>query len=204
VSVIPIVLHGSDLRVLVVGGGPVADRKVCALLAGGASIRIVAPEVCDSLRELAADQRERVHIERRGFLEADIGDALLVIAATDDPEVNARVIRAARSLGRLVNVADDAAAGDCSLPAVHRAGALHIAVYAGGLPVAAARIRDAIGERFDGRYGAAIEALSVVRRTLLGRGDRSAWHRVAEELIGERFCDDVEGGRLTPELGAWR
>lgn len=197
-SVLPLMVHGAALEALVVGGGRVAARKTATLLDAGARVRLVAPEIDPSLRALALTETT-LRLEARPWAEDDIGDAQLVVAATSDPSVNARVVAAARARARLVNAADDASAGTFTLPAVHRAGEMVIAVYAGGVPTAAVRIRDAVAKRFDARYAAALATLSAMRRQLLERGEREGWRRVVEERVSERFCDEVDAGRFAEE-----
>lgn len=199
----PIVLDGEAIAALVVGGGRVAERKARALLAAGARVRVVAPNVSDSLRE-AASADARCTIVERGYERADIADATLVFAATDQREVNARVAADARLAGLLVNVADDGSLGDFVTPASHDSGALLIAVATGGVPGAAVRIRDAVAERFDDRYADALAQLGKLRSTLLESGDREGWKKAAAVLLDDDFCARVESGALGEELSAWR
>jgi siroheme synthase (precorrin-2 oxidase/ferrochelatase) len=98
----------------------------------------------------------------------------------------------------LVNVSDAPAEGDWVTVATHRAGPMVIGVSAGGVPSAAARIRDAIGERFDARYGEALAALARLRQ----RG--SEWSAAEAALIGPDFCQQVERGELVTLVAAWR
>jgi len=202
VSGYPLVLDGKQIAALIVGGGRVAERKARSLLASGASVRVVAPACTAALHALAASE-ERLTLVERGYVSGDVGDALLVIAATDDADVNQCVARDAHALGRLVNVADDPAAGNCMTVASHRSGDLLIAVSAGGVPAAAARIRDCLAERFDERYAAAVGALQGLRRTLLARGEREAWRRALDALVPEHFCDAVERGAFPDEVARW-
>lgn len=198
----PVVLAGEAIEALVVGGGAVAERKARAVLAAGGAVRVVAPAVAPGLRALADDGGRLVLVER-AYRTGDIGDAILVFAATDDAGVNARVAADARAARRLVNVVDDPDGGDFITVALHRAGDVVIAVSAGGVPTAAARIRDAIAERFDDRYAAAVSALATLRRRLLDGGQRAEWQRAAEALVTDGFCARVESGRLTDEVRAW-
>jgi precorrin-2 dehydrogenase/sirohydrochlorin ferrochelatase len=199
-----VLLEGERIAALVVGGGRVAERKARALLASGASVRVVAPTITAGLRELAG-QTERLTLIARAYTPGDVDDALLVIAATDDAGVNRCVARDAREGGaRLVNVADDPEAGNVVTVATHRAGELVIGVSAGGVPAAAARIRDRLAARFDERYATAVEALAGLRRTLLARGDREGGRRALDALVTDRFCDTVEQGTFADEVARWR
>jgi precorrin-2 dehydrogenase/sirohydrochlorin ferrochelatase len=128
----------------------------------------------------------------------------LVIAATDDPRVNAAVAADARAAGCLVNVVDHPETGDFITPAVHRCGDVVVAVTTGGVPNAAARIRDAIGERIDSRYAGVVHDLAVLRERLIGAGERDRWSEAAASLVGEDFCDRVEAGDLAARIVEWR
>jgi precorrin-2 dehydrogenase/sirohydrochlorin ferrochelatase len=200
---LPLVLDGRSVSALVVGGGTVAERRVRGLLAGGARVRVVALTVRPSLAALAAEG-QRLTIVEGPYDTRVIDDAMLVVAATDDSVLNRRIALDAREQRRLVTVADAPEEGNCITPAVHRAGSLLVAVSAGGVPAAAARVRDAIAARFDERYGAAMNELRALRQRLLATGDRSRWQHASDALIGEEFCDSVERGSLSDRMSAWR
>jgi siroheme synthase-like protein len=203
VSAYPVVLDGASIDAVIVGGGAVAARKARSLLAAGARVRIIAPHPSAEVRALASAEGQCTLIER-SYAPGDLDRATFVVAATDQRDVNARVAADARQAGRLVNVADDPAAGNCVTVAVHRAGDLVIGVTAGGVPTVAARIRDAIAARFDDRYADAVRALGALRARLLAAGDREGWRRAREALITERFCAQVEAGVFTDEVATWR
>lgn len=194
-------LHGEAIRALVIGGGRVAARKAKSLLDAGATVYVVAPQIGNEFTSLDA---AGLTISRRPFSENDLGKVNLVIAATDDRALNARIARLANRANRLVSVADVPAEGSFISMATHRAGDLVIGVSAGGVPRAAARIRDAIAARFDARYARAINVLRTRRRGLLDSGRRADWDRATSELVDERFCARVESGSLAAEADAWR
>lgn len=201
-SALPLVVEGSAVRALVVGGGPVAARKARTLAASGAGVRVVASSVGAELRDLAAALP--IVLVERPYRRGDVGDATIVVAATSSREVNAAVAAEARALGRLVNVADAPAEGNFVTAAVHRAGDLVISVSAGGVPGAALRVRDAIAERFDDRYAAAVEALGRLRRRALDAGGAAAWRAEADALVGADFCAAVESGAFERRVAGWR
>jgi precorrin-2 dehydrogenase/sirohydrochlorin ferrochelatase len=202
VSAYPLVLQGSEVSALVVGGGSVATRKARGLAETGARVRVVAPRVSAELRD-ASRGNPSVSIEERPYESGDVGDALVVVAATDSRDVNARVAADAKALHRLVNVADAPEEGNCSTVATHRAGDLLIAVSAGGVPAAAARVRDCLAERFDGRYAAAVAALGALRSRVLRDRGAAAWRRAAGALAGADFCTTVEDGTFAERVATW-
>ena len=201
-SAYPLMLDGARLEALVVGGGAVATRKVRGLLDAGARVRVVAPEVSDDLAALEG-AGQGLTVERRAYATGDAGRAQLVIAATDRREVNALVAADALALGRLVNVADAPEEGNCTTAATHRAGELTVAVTAGGVPAAAARVRDLVATRLDARYAEALERLAVLRRRVLAERGSAAWRAVVDDVVGEDFCPAVESGVVLERVAAW-
>jgi len=203
VSAYPIVLEGTAISALVVGGGRVAERKVRALIEAGAQVHVVAPLVSDQIQSIAATS-DHLRITRQRYATEHISGVTLVIAATDDPAVNALVRADARAAGRLVNVVDAPDTGDFISPAVHQCGEIVVAVSAGGVPRAAARIRDSIARTIDARYASAIGDLAELRRSLIARGDRDRWGTAAAALLGDDFCERVESGELAAGIEQWR
>jgi siroheme synthase-like protein len=200
-SRVAIVVHADHVRVLVVGGGPVAERKALAFAERGATVRVVARRATERLRDAAT--HGDLNLTLRDYGAGDIADAELVVAATNEREVNARIANDARAAHRLCNVADRADEGTFSSVAQHTTGALLVAVGANGAPAAARRVLDAITSRFDDRYGAALEAIRQLRERLLENDDRSAWESASADLLGADFCNRVEDGRLVSEAREW-
>jgi uroporphyrin-III C-methyltransferase/precorrin-2 dehydrogenase/sirohydrochlorin ferrochelatase len=120
----------------------VAQRRVPALLAAGADVLLVAPEVTPTLEDLAA--RGRIRWERRPYEPADLHEAWLVQACTKDGKVNAEVAADAQARRIWCVRADDALAAAAWTPASGRVGEITVGVHAGGDPRRAAGIRDAI------------------------------------------------------------
>ena len=197
----PIALHGERLSAVVVGGGSVGTRKALALAQSGAQVLVVSPNVTPEL-EAAARARE-LTIVREAYSVEHLGRSTLVVAATDSREVNARIAVDAHASGKLVNITDYPDEGNFHTMAVHRSGDVTIAVSSGGVPGAAARIRDAIAERFDGRYERAVSALRGLRSRLLASGD-DQWREAAPKLVGDDFCSSVEDGSLADKVDSWR
>ena len=208
-SAFPLMIDGSRLRALVVGGGPVGERKTAALLVAGARVRVIAPEITPGLAEAERSQQApsdapSLTIVRRQYQRGDIADAMIVVAATASPYVNAQVAADAEALNRLVNVVDGSSRGNCATAATHRSGDLLIAVSTGRAPGVAARIRDDLAARFDGRYDAAIQAITALRSRLLSEGRPADWRRAADELLDGDFCTRVESGDFVSRVVEWR
>jgi siroheme synthase-like protein len=201
VSDFPIALHGERISAVVIGGGSVGTRKALALASAGVRVRIVSPDVTAELNEAQRDGR--VDIDRREYAAPCIEAATLVVAATDSRETNARIAVDAHSLGKLVNISDFPDEGNFHTMALHRSGDVTIAVSAGGVPGAAARIRDAIAERFDGRYERAISALRGLRSRLIADGEER-WRDAAPKLLAADFCRSVEDGSFSERVNSWQ
>jgi len=128
-------------RVLVVGAGEVALEKVQGLLAAGAAVTVVAPQITPALAELD------VTLVRRGYRADDLDGAFLVVAATSATSVNRRVFRDAEARCLLCNVVDVPELCSFILPAVHRQEPIAVAVSTGGAsPALAQHLRDRIAE----------------------------------------------------------
>jgi precorrin-2 dehydrogenase/sirohydrochlorin ferrochelatase len=173
----PVCLEMAERRCLVVGGGPVAERKVAGLLDAGARLTVVSPSATDRLREWA--RTDRIRLRLREYAASDLAGHSVVFVATDDGLVNAEVARDARAAGVLLNAADDPARCDFILPAVLRRGELTVAVSTGGVSPALARsVRDELGAYLDREdYAALARVAADVRRTLRDRGTPAPWER---------------------------
>ena len=197
----PIALHGERLTAVVIGGGSVGTRKALALVEAGARVRVVSPDVTPALAE--AERARRLSVVRESYRAGQLDESTLVIAATDSREVNAQIAVDAHKQGKLVNITDFPDEGNFHTMALHRSGDVTIAVSAGGVPGAAARIRDAIAKRFDARYGRAVSALRGLRSRLIAGGDER-WRDAAPKLIADDFCSSVEDGSFTEKVDTWR
>ena len=137
----PLLLDVSGRRVVVVGGGAVASRRVSALVAAGADVTLVATVV-------SADVSGAVVFERE-FAADDLDEAWLAFACTDVPHVNAAVAAAAEQRGIFCVRADDATSGSARTPAVLRRDGMTVAITGGDDPLRAVALRDAISVALD-------------------------------------------------------
>lgn len=176
---------------LVVGGGNVAVRKVGGLVAADADVTVVAPAIDP---RLSVDRRVRCAV--RGYRSGEVASYWLVIACTDDPEVNAQVFREAEDAGVWANSADDPANCAFTLPAVARQGHLQVTVStAGRSPALATWLRRRFENEFDERYLDLLDVLADVRaeaRSELGTSEIRGW----TEALDNGVFDLVMTGRL--------
>jgi siroheme synthase-like protein len=200
-SYYPVALDLQGRRCVVVGGGPVAGRKVTGLVEAGAAVIVVAPQVCPALDAVALVQE--VELRRRPFTDTDLDDAFLVIVATDDPAVNRQVVEEARQRRVLVNAADDPANCDFILPAIVRRGEVQIAATTGGRSPALARhLRERLEALIPAAYGELAGILGAIRSEMHRDGvavDSEAWQRAIDDAL-----DLVEAGRAAEAANTLR
>lgn len=202
-------LRLSGRRVVVVGGGHVAQRRVPQLIAVGADVHVVSPEVTPAIEGLVGSGEITWH--GRGFDEADLDGSWYVIAATDDRDVNERVSVAAEERRIFCVRSDDAARASAWTPAVGRHAGVTVAVLGQREPQRSAAVRDEILEGLrEGRIvarhqrdrspGVVLvgggpgdpELMSVAGRKALMEADVVVADRLApRELLGE-LPPDVE------------
>jgi len=156
-------------RVVVVGGGHVAQRRIPALIAAGADIEVVSPHVTPAIEGMLGSGELRW--TERGFEDADLDGAWYVVCATGDPDVNEAVSAAAEERRVFCVRADDALAATAWTPAVGRHGGASIAVLSNREPRRSAALRDAIlGALADGSLDARHDRPRTPGVTLVGGG----------------------------------
>lgn len=191
-------LRLSGRRVLVVGGGRVAQRRVPALLEAGALVTIVSTSVTHALDDLIATGR--VVWEARPYQVGDVDGAWLVQACTDDRAVNTAVAAEAEAKRIWCVRADDKDASAAWTPAGGRVGEIGVAITAGGDPRRAAGIRDAVVEALrDGTVDARRNRTKPVGVALVGGGpgDPGLITVRGRQLLAQ--ADVVVADRLAPQ-----
>src|SRR5580658_4727462 len=162
VSMLTISLRPNGRRAGVIGGGIVAARKAESLAEAGFRISVVADRIGDRLRDFLGANSGTC--TQRRYEPGDLDGAELVVAATDDDEVNARVVADARAARILVCDASSPDRGDFTMPATFRVGDLTISAdSAGGSPAFSKRIVRELSAQFGPEYGDALLALRRMR-----------------------------------------
>lgn len=184
----PVGLVVAGRRVLVVGGGRVAAEKIRNLVACGADVHVVATTVGDDVRTLG------VTIEERAYRRGEAADYRLVVAATDDHDVNRAVHDDAEAAGVWVNAADDPDNCTFTLPAVLRRGPVTVAVATGGhSPALAGWLRD----RLAGEVGPEYEVLAEVLAEARASGATAGWSRDDwRNILDSGILDHIKAGRI--------
>jgi precorrin-2 dehydrogenase / sirohydrochlorin ferrochelatase len=149
-------------RCAVVGGGDIGLEKVEGLLACGGDVVLIAPEAIDELAALADEGS--IAWERRTYEPADLEGTFIVIAATDDTDVNIRIYEDAERRAMLVNVVDVPPLCNFILPAIVRQGSMAIAISTqGASPALAKRMKREITDQFGPAYAELAVILNEVR-----------------------------------------
>ncbi|MCU1491679.1 MAG: putative precorrin-2 dehydrogenase [Acidimicrobiaceae bacterium] len=196
----PVALLLEGRPCLVVGGGAVAQRKVEGLLAAGAEVTVVAPEVAEGLRSLP------VRLVERAYAPGDVEGHQLVVTATGRKEIDRLVHAEAEAAGRFVNAADDPEGCSFYLPAVLRRGAVSVAVSTDGYsPVLAGVLRDRVAAILGEEIETTARLLGDARARLHAEGRSTEglpWRPLAEELLalGEAGLGEE---RMTIAVESW-
>jgi precorrin-2 dehydrogenase len=178
-------------RCVVVGGGDIGLEKVEGLLACDGDVTLVAPDAIDPLREMASEGS--IRWEQREYDPADLEGTFMVIAATDDSEINIGIYEDAEKRAMLVNVVDVPPLCNFILPAIVRTGPLAIAIStAGASPALAKRMKRQIAEEYGEPYARLAILLNEVRGWAKGTLPTYQDRKVFFESIVNGEPDPVE------------
>jgi len=151
---------------VVVGAGAVAMRKAQALLAAGARLVIVAEHIENKLTALWKGTNPELIKSR--YSKDYIAEAVLVIAATNNPELNKRIYKDCQELEILCNVVDDPELCDFFVPAVVKRGDLQIAIGTEGhCPAYAGHLRKKLEQTFTNKHGEFLAGLETLRKRII-------------------------------------
>lgn len=154
----PLNLDIENKSCVVIGGGEVAFRKICGLLEAGAKVKVIAPKICAGVEELF--NRGEISWTRKNFSADLLGDEIILIAATDNPEVNQRAAQAGKFL---VNVVDGG--GNFNVPSSIRRGDLLLTVSTGAnSPAFSKFIRQMLEAELGENFDAGLKIISDKRR----------------------------------------
>lgn len=202
---VPLFVDLTGRLCVVVGGGALAERRVRTLLAGGATVRVIAPSLSAGLIALA--DTDTIAITPRAYRAGDVAGAFLVATATDDAEVDAAVAADARDAGCLFNAGSDVVEGDTLIPAEVRRGRLRVAITScGASPTLSGTIRRRVEEQFGPEWEAYLDALADVRllaREVIADSDerRAVLHLAADHELMRHVIDGAAKGPA--ELLTW-
>ena len=194
-DLLPIFLNIKKQKCVVVGGGEVAFRKASLLLRAGANLTIIAVSVEEQLRQLCS-QHDATVIEK-AFEKSDLEGSTLVVAATDDTQVNERVSVAATSLSIPVNVVDQPHLCSFIMPSIVDRSPIVIAISSGGSsPVLTRKLKELNETMIPGRIDKLAELLGSYRgRVKAGIEDFSGRLRFWESVLDSEIPELVYSGQ---------
>ncbi|MDF0531606.1 uroporphyrinogen-III C-methyltransferase [Tsukamurella sp. 8F] len=189
-------LVGLDLRgrrVVLVGGGSVVQRRLPLLLAAGAEVHVIAPVVTP-----AVESTEGITLTLREYADGDLAGAWYVLAATDDPDVNVRVLAEAEAQRTFCVRADLAREGTAVTPATASVGGVQVGVLAAGDHRRSAAVRNSLAAALSGHTAQADDRPKPAGVALVGGGpgDPGLVTVRGRELLG--LADVVVADRLAP------
>ena len=185
----PVFLNIQGKKCVVVGGGNVAWRKVCSLKEAGAKVTVVSPKFCHELEKETGIER----IQQK-YDEVFLKEALVVIASTDDEEVNKKIYYDAIKRGQLANVVDKPEFCSFIVPASVVRGDLCISISTGGASPALARnIRELLEKQFGDEYDEFTKLLSEMRRKVLSEVSQESIRRdILQRIAGLDMLEIVK------------
>ncbi len=186
----PMFFDLSGQKVLVVGGGEVAFRKISLLMRTGALITVVAPEILAQLHKMAhanAAAQIQLNLQIRKFISDDLNQVRLVIVATADRDLNRSIAKLAEERAIPVNVVDDLKASRFIVPALIDRDPVLVAISTGGAsPVLARRLRERLEALIPQRFGPLAVWLQELRK--------SSGERLPSTAVRRRFFETIIDG----------
>jgi len=192
-SFYPIFVQLEGKKVVVVGGGNVAHRKVLALLECGAAIYLAGRELTPELKQMV--EKREFHFLGREFKDEYLNNAFMIIAATDDKDLNHQISTSAREKGVWVNAVDQPPDCDFIVPSILKRGDLQIAISTSGKsPALARKIRKGLEAQFGQEYETFLAMMGRLRKEILSLGlpqeeNSRIFQKIVDADLLENFSD---------------
>ncbi|MGM0470990.1 MAG: precorrin-2 dehydrogenase/sirohydrochlorin ferrochelatase family protein [Bacillota bacterium] len=190
----PIALDLAGRKVLVVGGGAVAARKVEPLLTTGAEITVVSPQLSARLEELVNETE--ITYRQRVYSSTDIEDKFLVISATDEQSVNQQVAEDGLAQDKLVNIVDQPELSNFNVPAVVKEGSLCISIATDGKsPALSGQIRRRLETEFGKEYQIFLDWMGDLRSEIIAQvEDIKDRNKIFKQLVNSDILNLLAQG----------
>lgn len=196
----PIYLDLSSAQAVVIGAGSVAARKVKTLIEAGARVKVVAKRIEKDFEKSC--RHLDLEILESEYSRSNLSDAFLVIAATDDNELNTRIYNDCRELKILCNVVDVPDLCNFYVPSIVRRGDIQIAISTNGkCPAYAARLRKMLQELITEDHARFLDCLDFIRKEIISSGIPLADRK---ELLVELADDDSFEFFLNKGTDQWK
>ena len=185
----PIYLNINTRKCVVIGGGEVAYRKACGLQEAGGDVVVISPEFCRQLLE-----KDDFTLIKKRYEESDIDNAAIVVASTDNEEVNKNVYIDATKRNVPVNVVDQPHFCSFIVPSLIRRGDLCVSISTGGTgPALARNIRISLEDQFGPEYEDFTRLLSNMRQIVISTiTDEKKRKTILTRLAGNEFLEMIK------------
>lgn len=192
----PLFLNLTDQKCLVVGGGKVAERKILTLLDYDARVQIVAAEITSTLSRLV--ETGQLGFRQGAYRSFDLAGVILVVAATNQKEINHQVAKDCFENNILVNVVDDPNHSNFFVPAVVKRGSLQIAVStAGKSPLLAKKIKEELEVQYGPAFEWLVDFLGELRDKVIKEvANYEQRQAILTHLVDKKILQLVREGRL--------
>ena len=190
----PVNINIQNKKCVVVGGGKIAYDKIIGLLEAGAQIEVIAPKICPQLENL----RDKVKIVREEYSAEKISEGVILIAATNNSELNAQIAKDARAKNFLVNIVDDISS-DFIVPSRIRRGDFLLAISTGGSSPAFSKFaRKMLEQEFNENFGAAVEIISKYRQEVIKKLPTHELRiKFWQEVLTPEFWEIIKRGEIS-------
>lgn len=191
----PVFLDLSGKKCVVIGGGKIAERKVCSILECKGSVLLVSPESTENLKKMSAEGL--IRYVPREYCSLDLEEAFLVICATSNKITNSKVALDCMERNILVNVVDDPQGGNFLVPATLRRGDLSICVSTEGKsPALAKRIRQELEATYGHEYARFLDVLGQMREKIIETvPDAQKRYEIFNRLVAADILNLIKTGQ---------
>ena len=160
----PINLNIDKMKITIIGGGKVAYRKAANFLNFNKTVTVVSNEFIEEFEEI----KEKIEMIHDKYDKKYIEDSFVVVAATNDKQINHEIGVYCNQKGKLVNVVDDKELSNFTVPSYVKRGELLLSISTGGnSPSLSAKIKRELEEKYDESYGEYIELLGLARKKII-------------------------------------
>jgi precorrin-2 dehydrogenase / sirohydrochlorin ferrochelatase len=194
----PLYLDIKGKKCVIVGGGKVAYRKACSLKDAGADVTVISPDICPELLK-----EKGLMLINKSYDESCLDGAMLVIAATDNEEVNKKVSSDAGKRNIIINVVDRPELCSFIVPSTVKRGDLCISISTGGAsPALAKNIRKELEDVYGSEYGEYINLLTRMRDIAMSDIKDDAKRRKILQRLAEKDILEIVKTKGTEEAEA--
>lgn len=189
-AVIPLMIDLHEKKVVIVGGGHVARRRLTSLLESEAELTVISPEILPEIADLY--KKGKVIWKNKKVSIEDLAEAFLIIIATNDSEVN-ETVRKNAPVNCLINASTDAQSGNVHFPSHLKRGKLSIAVSTNGAsPMLASKVKSELSTLYDAHYEQYVdflfEARTLIKKSKLSKEKKESYLR---EFLDEAYHSPV-------------